>query len=108
MTAEDRRRWSLTRRRRQVEQRRQTAANLGDFYADLQMKVYFERLNQGNMARAVQLSQKTNQFNTTTRRYEQRDLLQIVDEGGDVIVIVPADRYTPLENGRPSGFEARR
>lgn len=98
VTAEDRRRVDGYKARRKVQEQRQAAANLSDFYASLEMKLNMQPLDQGNLARAAQLSQKTNQFNTTTRRYEQRDLRRIVDEGGDVIVIGLADRFTEFEN----------
>jgi FkbH-like protein len=98
VTAEDRKRVDGYKARRTVEEQRRAAASLVDFYASLDTKLHFQRLDQGNLARAAQLSQKTNQFNTTTRRYEQRDLKQIVAEGGDVIVIGLTDRYTEFEN----------
>ncbi|HUE16330.1 MAG TPA: HAD-IIIC family phosphatase [Planctomycetaceae bacterium] len=98
VTAEDRQRGDAYHARRKVQEERQAAANLTDFYAGLEMRLEFQPLNPGNLARAAQLSQKTNQFNTTTRRYEQRDLRRIVEQGGNVIVIGLADRYTPFEN----------
>jgi FkbH-like protein len=98
VTAEDRKRVESYKSRRQVEEQRAGAANLEDFFASLEMKLHFQPLNDGNILRAVQLCSKTNQFNTTTRRYGQRDLLQIAAEGDDVVVLGIQDRYSELEN----------
>ncbi|MDR6292549.1 MULTISPECIES: HAD-IIIC family phosphatase [Inquilinus] len=98
VTAEDRKRVGSYRARRQIEQQRTTAASLDDFYASLQMKLHLQPLDDSRIARAAQLCQKTNQFNTTTRRYDQRELRQIVDQGGDVVVLGLEDRYSELEN----------
>jgi len=98
VTAEDRMRIAGYRARRQIEQQRATAANLEDFFASLEMKLHLQPLNDGNSARAAQLCVKTNQFNTTTQRYDQRDLRRIAEEQGDVVVLGLEDRYHAPEN----------
>ena len=59
---------------RNAQEERTAAASLDEFYAGLGMQLFLQPLDDSNIARAVQLSQKTNQFNTTTRRYDQRSL----------------------------------
>jgi FkbH-like protein len=98
ITAEDRRRIENYKVRRHVEQERHAASSLEDFWADLKMTLHLQSLSDENIARAAQLCMKTNQFNTTTNRYDQRDLRLIVDEGGDVVILGLADRYSELEN----------
>lgn len=98
VTPEDRKRTETYNIRRQLEQQRRHAASLDDFYASLGAKLHLRPLAEGNVARAVQLCMKTNQFNTTTRRYDQRGLQQILAEGGDVVVLGFEDRYSDLEN----------
>jgi FkbH-like protein len=98
VTSEDRRRLQGYKARREIEQERVRATSLEDFYAGLKMKLTLQPLADGNIARAAQLCQKTNQFNTTTRGYDQRDLRRIVEEGGDVVVLGLEDRHSPLEN----------
>lgn len=98
VTGEDRKRGDSYQNRRIVERQRARAENLDAFYADLCMKLRFQPLNEGNAARAAQLCMKTNQFNATTRRYQQRDLWRIVDEGDEVIIIGLEDRYSEMEN----------
>jgi FkbH-like protein len=86
------------RARGQIIRSRESAANLEDFLASLGMKVYLQPLDQGNTARAAQLSAKTNQFNATTRRYNQRQLEELASSGADVVVIGLEDKYTQFEN----------
>jgi FkbH-like protein len=81
-----------------MSEERGTAASLDEFYAGLGMQLYLQPLDDSNIARAVQLSQKTNQFNTTTRRYDHRGLRELVAEGGDVVVVGLEDRHLQFEN----------
>ena len=98
VTEEDRKRVPGYQNRRIVEQKRAAAGNLDAFYADLRMKLRLQPLSEGNAARAAQLCMKTNQFNATTRRHEQRDLWRIVEEGDEVIVLGLEDRFSEMEN----------
>ncbi len=97
-TPEDNQRVRSYQALRKVREERQTAASLDEFYAGLGMQLYLRPLDDSNIARAVQLSQKTNQFNTTTARYDQRGLKQIVAEGGEVVVVGLEDRHLQFEN----------
>jgi FkbH-like protein len=82
----------------EIREERRTAASLDEFYAGLAMQLHLQPLDDSNIARAVQLSQKTNQFNTTTRRYDQRNLKQILEERGEVVVVGLEDRHLQFEN----------
>src|SRR5262249_27412403 len=98
ITTEDRRRSEGYKVRREIERERLRATNREDFFAGLKMKLSLQPLDDRNIARAAQLCQKTNQFNTTTRRYDQGDLRHIVDEGGEVVILGLEDRYSQPEN----------
>jgi FkbH-like protein len=98
VTAEDRKRVVSYQTRRHVKEMQSKASSLEDFLAGLEMKLHFHPLNDRNIARAAQLCAKTNQFNTTTCRYDQADLRRITAEGGDVVVLALEDRYSELEN----------
>jgi FkbH-like protein len=97
-TTEDLGRAASYRQRAVIEQGRRSADGLESFLAGLQMKLGLAPLDAGNMARAVQLCQKTNQFNTTTKRYDRSQLEAVVAGGGDVIVVGLADKLTSAEN----------
>jgi FkbH-like protein len=98
LAAEDASRIRSYQTLQKVREERRIAVSLDEFYAGLGMQLHLQPLDDSNIARAVQLSQKTNQFNTTTRRHDQRTLRQIVAEGGDVVVVGLEDRHLQFEN----------
>lgn len=98
ITAEDIKRVKSYRIRAKIEQERRTAVSLDDFYVSLGMTLGLIPLGPGNIVRAAQLCQKTNQFNTTTRRYDKAALTSIVEMGGDVVVIALQDKHSSVEN----------
>jgi len=97
-TAEDLRRLDSFKAQSQRTAARTGAASLEDYYASLGTILHLAPLSTGTAERAVQLCQKTNQFNTTQRRYDRHDLERLVAEGADVVVIGLEDRHAPLEN----------
>lgn len=98
ITKEDRMRVRSYNARQQLQVEASRAANTDEFFASLRMKLHLQRFDTGNAQRAAQLCQKTNQFNSTTRRYSLRELQQLQDEGADVIVVGLEDRYSQFEN----------
>jgi FkbH-like protein len=74
LSAEDRRRGELYRQRAQAEGMRASAALVEDYYRDLRMQLCFAQVDRASLPRAAQLTQKTNQFNVTTRRSSEADV----------------------------------
>lgn len=72
--------------------------DLDTYLTSLNIEIHFRRLSEGNLQRAAQLCQKTNQFNTTSRRYDASDLKSLANSGSDVVVVGYKDRLTELEN----------
>ena len=61
----------------------QTAAGtLEEFYRSLEMSVHIAPMSPATLARASQLTQKTNQFNLTTRRYDEAAIGALAAAGG--------------------------
>ncbi len=54
-----------------------TARDLGDYLASLEMKIAFRDFNKIDRPRLVQLINKTNQFNLTTRRYTEAAVIEM-------------------------------
>lgn len=73
---EDRRRGELYEQRAKAEALRVTAVSIEDYYRDLMMEVSLRPIDEKTVTRASQLTQKTNQFNTTTRRLNEAELLR--------------------------------
>lgn len=97
-TEEDKRRAESYKAMATVERNRREAVNLEDFYKSLDMTLTLRPLSEANSARAEQLCQKTNQFNTTTRRYDAPRLQALQSAGADVVVIALKDKYSEEEN----------
>lgn len=57
---------------------RQQFKNIDDYLASLKIKVVIEYANKFSIPRIAQLTQKTNQFNMTTKRYSQTDIENMV------------------------------
>jgi len=71
---EDRKRTDMYGAERQRRDGQQSARSLDDWVASLGLTVTVERLNEGNLPRAAQLLNKTNQMNLTTRRMTEAEL----------------------------------
>jgi FkbH-like protein len=54
-----------------------SASNVEEFYRSLAQEVEIAPLTPATLARAAQLTQKTNQFNLTTRRYTEQRLAEL-------------------------------
>ena len=65
----------------------QKAPSLADYLISLEMKIHFAPFNETGRKRIVQLINKTNQFNLTTRRYTEADVLRFEK----------SDRYLTLQ-----------
>jgi FkbH-like protein len=93
-SAEDRRRGDLYHQRDQAEALRSDSASLEDFYRDLAMEVIFAPVQEASLARAAQLTQKTNQFNVTTTRYTELELRKwMVDPSWLLTTVRVRDRF---------------
>ena len=91
---EDRRRGELYRKRAQAEEARTRAGSLEDYYRDLAMQVAVAPIGGASLARASQLTQKTNQFNVTTRRYAEAELAaRLKDPAWLGLTVAVRDRF---------------
>lgn len=73
LTAEDRLRTEQYRGNSERASQRESFGDLSAYLASLQMRLICGRFDEANRQRIVQLVNKTNQFNLTTRRYTQAD-----------------------------------
>ncbi|WP_407921090.1 HAD-IIIC family phosphatase [Acetivibrio mesophilus] len=71
-----------------------SSASYEDFLLSLETKIEIRRLSAENVQRAAQLTQKTNQFNLTTKRYSEQELLAMIGERGfEGFVAYVSDRF---------------
>jgi FkbH-like protein len=82
LTKEDRAKtemYAQERRRRQLsDEIEQTGGGVGDYLSKLNMKMRVELDPAPHLARLSQLTQKTNQFNLTTRRYDEQRMQEFM------------------------------
>jgi FkbH-like protein len=78
ITEEDRARGSQYQGMRQREALRASATDLPAYLRSLEMQLTYRPFDQIGLQRTVQLINKTNQFNLTTRRYAEDDVLAVM------------------------------
>lgn len=73
---------------------RTAAPSIEEFLAGLRTKIFLRRARDEDFGRAAQLTQKTNQFNLTTRRYTEQELYALqTTQGASVFIASVADKY---------------
>ncbi len=65
-----------------------------DYLNSLDMKVKVHLINESDIERVAQLTQKTNQFNLTTRRYTAEEIRDLCYSGSSIIYVISvSDRF---------------
>lgn len=99
VTPEDTGKTKLYQQRRQREEEKKNHSSLENYLKALQTKATVERLKETEITRAVQLVQKTNQFNLTTKRYTEAQLRKMREQKEyDVWIAGVADQFG--DNGK--------
>jgi hypothetical protein len=93
VTEEDRQRNTYYSHAQQFGKAVRGAADLKHFYETLQLRVTVQPLGFDRLNRAAQLTQRTNQFNTTTVRRTEADIATLMQSGRPVLMVEAADRF---------------
>jgi FkbH-like protein len=94
LSAEDRERGQLYSKQRQRTELQKSCNSLDDFYRALGQEVEIAQVGPETIARASQLTQKTNQFNLTTIRYSEQQLAEVArGEGNRIMSVRVRDRF---------------
>jgi FkbH-like protein len=93
ITAEDQERTSLYRVNAERDRLRTQSQNLGDFLSGLCLEITISPLTPELLARASQLTQRTNQFNFTTIRRSELEIRQLCEAGAECLVVNVVDRF---------------
>lgn len=80
ITQEDRERSGQYQGNRLREALKASATDLPSYLRSLQMTLSWRKFDAIGLSRAVQLINKTNQFNLTTRRYTEEDVLAVMND----------------------------
>lgn len=76
ITEEDKNRGKMYIWEKKRQELEQSVSNIEEFVKSLQVTIEIEQANEFSIPRISQLSQKTNQFNMTTRRYLEDDIIR--------------------------------
>lgn len=94
LSDEDRERGRMYAEQRQRAELEAGASTLEDFYRSLAMEAEIAPVSPQTLARTAQLTQKTNQFNMTTRRYSEQEIEALAqDKNSRVVTIRVRDRF---------------
>ena len=74
-------------------QSQRTFTDMESFLESLDIHIRIEMANEFNIPRIAQMTQKTNQFNLTTRRYSESDIRSRLDNGWDICCMSVSDRF---------------
>ena len=80
LSAEDREHTRLYHDQRKRSELAQSVGSLEDFYRSLDQEVHIAPVTRETLARVAQLTQKTNQFNVTTRRYTEQQIEEFASQ----------------------------
>ncbi len=93
-TADDRNRGRQYESNRARHELAASATDMESYLASLEMQLQWSYFGDLNLSRAVQLINKTNQFNLTTRRYTQASAAAIIDDPSAIgITLRLTDRF---------------
>jgi FkbH-like protein len=94
LSAEDQQRGAIYEAQRERQQLERGVTSREDFYRSLEQEAEISRLTKANLARVAQLTNKTNQFNLTTRRYSEQQIADIAaSEGWECFSLRLRDRF---------------
>ncbi|MFN3324106.1 MAG: HAD-IIIC family phosphatase [Bryobacteraceae bacterium] len=94
LSEEDVRREQYYSRQRIREEAKREAASIEEFYRSLGQEIEVALMTSTTLPRVAQLTQKTNQFNLTTRRYSEAEIERIAEtEGCRVYTVHVRDRF---------------
>jgi FkbH-like protein len=96
ITAEDRKRGEIYQAQAERRKLGKSAGSIEDFYRGLEMRARIGVADAFSIPRVAQLTQKTNQFNLTTRRYTEAEIRSMAEDPNcSVWWLDLADRFGP-------------
>ena len=91
ITEEDLQRGKMYFQERQRTEFEKSSTNLEDFLKQLNIKLRIRNANQFTVPRISQLTLKTNQFNLTTKRYQEEDISRLASDKNMIVKCVQVE-----------------
>lgn len=92
-SAEDLRKTEQYKQNAERRQLQQQFTNIDDFIKSLQIETTIRLNDPADLPRIAQMSQKTNQFNLTGKRYTDLELREIIEHNGKVFSLSVKDKF---------------
>jgi FkbH-like protein len=93
LSEEDRAKTAQYKANAQRSQAQRSFANMDEYIRWLEIELTVADVNDVTITRAAQMTQKTNQFNLTTRRYADAELRDKLATGGRIFTLSVRDRF---------------
>lgn len=68
-------------------------SDIDSFIKSLNIELSISKMDEFNIERLIQLSQKTNQFNLTTKRYTKEQLINLAKDGAKIFAVHVKDKF---------------
>ena len=93
-TSEDRKKIKMYKQQAKRESKKKEFTDIEDYLASLELKITIYQDDETIIPRISQLSQKTNQFNLTTKRYTEGDIKSFIEKDvSKVIAFSVSDKF---------------
>lgn len=93
LTDEDLKKADMYKRQVKRDSYKKTFTNLKEYYKSLEMEVTIKQADDFSIPRIAQLTQKTNQFNLTTRRYTEEDVRSMLYNNFNIYSMNVSDKF---------------
>ncbi|MBR5736523.1 MAG: HAD-IIIC family phosphatase [Bacteroidales bacterium] len=93
ITSEDKKKTEQYKANAQRAQAQKSFVDFDTFLKSLDIQITIEEANEFNIPRIAQMTQKTNQFNLTTKRYTETDIHTFLQQGWKIWCISVADKF---------------
>lgn len=93
ITVEDKKKTEQYKANAQRAQAQRSFVDFDSFLESLDIQITIEAANEFNIPRIAQMTQKTNQFNLTTKRYTDADVRSFIHAGWKIWCISVADKF---------------
>ena len=93
ITEEDKKKTEQYKANAHREQAKASFANFTSYLESLEIRMIIEPANEHNIPRIAQMTQKTNQFNLTTHRYNEADIYHFLKEGWRIWCLSVSDKF---------------
>ncbi|MEK7180798.1 MAG: HAD-IIIC family phosphatase [Patescibacteria group bacterium] len=93
LTEEDKKKGKMYTEEKQRKEVQKTVKNINEYIAELNIVVQVSMDAVSLLPRLSQLTQKTNQFNLTTKRYTESQIKKLIEDGGLVFSANISDKF---------------